>query len=1003
MQGRKPAGGLPGLHVLESGDDRNGLSARATYRYGLLLAALLGLVLVAILVVDRARRLAEAEREVSTLAVGARGQVYYALRDAERALLFAARTAVPQRAAGAAGSTPVPGPHWMADLLAEHPELSDLHVVAADESGITHWAYRGKPGESPMRLGAPRRDTDGAWILPLAVPLPGQPGWITANYRLGALQELVERMKGGGPALITLMDSRRYILARTMAPESTVGTQIHEASLARQIASGVESVIDQHMHPVDGVARIRAYQASMYYPLEVASGLPRRHVLMPWYVLATLGALGYALYWAGFLHQLRIVRRADARQTRLLERIGRSGELLSFALRAGKMGAWAMQADGELWWSDEVAPLHGVDPADTEVGEPDLIARLHPDDRERVLQRLESLRERGEALSLDYRVITADGRVRYLSTRGARFNTPSSDIVTSGVVLDVTDQVEAAQRLLDAERQFRLMFDRNPLPFWVFDIDTLRFLEVNQAAISNYGYSRDEFLAMTLNDIRPASESLQLLRDVAEGRAVDSPQVWTHRRKDGSELEARVHAADIEFSGQPARLVLAEDVSEQHRVQRELAYRANHDLLTALPNEMAFAHRLQELMSLPGQGVNVVRVTLQRHGLISDSLGTGVGDEVLVQAAARLIEQVPEPGVVARMQGAEFILATPATDADPRGERLLAALSEAMGAPVRAADASHYLDAAFGLAMYPGDGATADVLVRNAGLAARDATQQLATDTVRYSAGLAGTVSSRLEMLARVQQAIESGGFELHFQPIFDLATNQVCCYEALARWPQPGGGFIPPQDFIPLCEDSALIVPFGRWVLHEAAHAWLRFASAGQPACPIAVNVSVSQFTRSDLVAELRTLIEVHGLPPGAIELELTEGVVMGDPEQVIATLAELRAMGVLLAIDDFGTGYSNLSYLRRLPAHTLKIDRVFVHQIETDPQNAAICRSIMALATLFGMRVTAEGIETPAQLQWFRDNGGHMAQGFLLGRPVPQSALLASPARMLPREPLA
>ncbi|MET0807633.1 MAG: EAL domain-containing protein, partial [Pseudoxanthomonas sp.] len=938
----------------------------------------------------------------ATLAMGTRGQVYYALRDAERALLFAARHAAQQRPAAAPGQAPPLAPQWMAGLLAEHSELRDLRVVEAGELGIAHWAYQGKAGGSPMRLGAPRRDPDGVWMLPLAVPLTGQPGWVTADYQLGALQEVVERMKGSGPALISLMDSRRYVLARTMDPETSIGTQVHDAELARRIASGVGSVVDHHVHRMDKVSRIRAYQASVYYPLEVGAGLPRQHVLMPWYLLVTLGVLGYALYWAGFLHQLRIVRRADARQAHLLEQIGRSGEMLSFALRAGKMGAWAMHADGTLWWSEEVAPLHGVSADPGNVGEPDLIAHLHPEDRDQVLASLQALRERGEEVSLDYRIVTDDGRIRYLSTRGARVNTPGTDIVTSGVVLDITSQVEAAQRLLDVERQFRLMFDRNPLPFWVFDVDTLRFLEVNQAAVRNYGYTRDEFLAMTLHDIRPATESLQLLRDLAESNDVDTPQVWIHRRKDASELEARVHAADIEFSGRPARLVLAEDVSEQRGAERELAYRANHDLLTSLPNELAFANGLQELITAAAadQGtVNVVRVVLQRHGLISDSLGTGVGDEVLVQAAARLSACVSAPGIVARMEGAEFIVAVPGSRTHPSGERLLATLAEAFTPPVRASDASHHLDAAFGLAMYPGDGANADVLVRNAGLAAHEATGQLAGSGVRYTAGLAEKVSSRLLRLTQLQHAIEQEEFELHFQPIFDLASGEVCCYEALARWPQPDGSFMPPNEFIPLCEDSALIVPFGRWVLHEAARAWLRFAAAGHPPCPIAVNVSVSQFTRSDLVAELRTLIEVHGLPAGALELELTEGVVMGDPEHVIATLGELRAMGVLLAIDDFGTGYSNLSYLRRLPAHTLKIDKVFVHQIETDPQNAAICRSIMALGMLFGMRVTAEGIETKAQLEWFRDNGGHMAQGYLLGRPAPQSTLLASPAHM-PRD---
>lgn len=982
----------------------DGLSARATARYGLLLAVLLLLTLVALLAMDRSRRLADAEREVSGLAVGTRGQVYYGLRDAERVLLFAARLEARRRAGvvarpGSPGDSP-DNARVLSDLLADRPELDGFIVLEGEEPGVAAWAVAAQPGRSSMRFGPPHRDADGAWVVPLAVPLSAEgPGWVAVHYRLDALQDLVMRMRGDGPALIAIMDSRRYVLARTEAPETRVGTQIDDVELQRRITSGVDEVIDHHVGRGDGVARVRAYQASQYFPLQIGAGLPRRAVLMPWYILAALGTIGYALYWVGFMHLLKIVRRAEEDQARLLQEIGRSGELLSFALRAGGMGAWAMQRDRGLWWSDAVGPLHGFPSGTVDLKEDVLLSRVHPEDLTRVLNELDTLRDRGEDLALDYRVVAVDGGIRHLSTRGARVHTPGSDIVTSGVVMDVTAQVVARQQLLNAERQFRLMFERNPLPFWVFDIDTLRFLEVNHAAIQNYGYSREEFLSMTLHDIRPSTESSRLLANVASRAPGDEPSIWIHRRKDGTEIEARVHAADIEHSARQARLVLAEDVSDRRRAERELDYRASHDLLTGLPNETAFVQRLDELIARHRHAsIDVVRVVLQRHALVSDSLGANVADALLREAAVRLSQVVTEPGVVARMQGAEFIVATPAAAGDPTGAALLEVLYTALREPVWAADAPHYLDATFGLAVHPHDGAAADALVRNAGLAVHDVAQHPSTDRVRYSAGLAKQMSARLAMLARLRQAIEQGAFELHYQPILDLASGSVCGYEALARWPQPDGSHVPPGEFIPLCEDSALIVPLGRWVLHEAARAWRMLAAAGLPPQPIAVNVSVTQFTRSDLVHELRTVIDAHDLPPGALELELTEGVVMSDPEHVIRTLGELRAMGALLSIDDFGTGYSNLAYLRRLPVHTLKIDRLFMQDVVTDPQNAAICRSIVSLAALFDMQVTAEGIETREQLDWCRDNGADKVQGFLLGRPAPLQKLLATPSRIPP-----
>ncbi|WP_295946675.1 bifunctional diguanylate cyclase/phosphodiesterase [uncultured Xanthomonas sp.] len=556
-------------------------------------------------------------------------------------------------------------------------------------------------------------------------------------------------------------------------------------------------------------------------------------------------------------------------------------------------------------------------------------------------------------------------------------------VCMTGAVQDVSDRVAAHARLLDAERQFRLVFDRNPLPYWVFAVDSLRFLEVNQAAVRQYGYSREEFLAMDLRDLRPAEDAERLLQDVRKPReGFDAPSVWTHRRKDGSLLSVCIHSADLEFGGVPARLILAEDVTERLAHERELAYLARHEFSTGLLKPRALAEALRAQRG----GYAIAYVKVRGLALIGDTLGRAVGDAVRCAVAERIRALGERFGLSAHQPAQDFVLAI----LDPQALPLaLQALQEALYAPVQGGEFAQQLQAHIGVALCPDDAADADEAIGSAAQAAH-AAQAEGRSLVRFDRAMAARTGERLRLAGRIQQAIERQEFELYFQPIMDAVSGAPRELEALIRWPQADGGFIAPDAFIQLCEDTGLILPLGRWVTRAAARARRALVEHGWPDLPVAVNVSALQFFDGDLVADLVQACAEAGLAANGLQLELTESSLMRQPQQAGDVLRQLRALGVRVALDDVGTGFSSMAYLRDLPLDTLKIDRSFVAEVDRDPRNALICQALLTLGHCLGLDVVAEGVETEAQLRWLRTHGCGGVQGYLLGRPAPLADVL-------------
>ena len=368
-----------------------------------------------------------------------------------------------------------------------------------------------------------------------------------------------------------------------------------------------------------------------------------------------------------------------------------------------------------------------------------------------------------------------------------------------------------------------------------------------------------------------------------------------------------------------------------------------------------------------------------------DSLGHRAGDELLQEVARRLSTVVRTADTVARFGGDEFVLiGTSIADADDAAG-LASRVMDVLQAPVRIAAIDIHTSPSIGIAMYPDDGTTTQALLARADAAMYSAKQHGRGNFRRYSPGMHAGTEDRVQLESDLHNALASNQLALYYQPKVDTRTGEVRSAEALIRWLHPTRGVVSPADFIPLAEECGLIGAIGSWVVREACRQARAWQNEGVPPLRVSVNLSASQFRDSGLVDSIRSALDDAGLEARYLEVELTESAVMSDPEQSIAILEQLSVMGVLVSVDDFGTGYSSMSYLRRFPIDKLKIDRVFIDEIVSRPEDASIVRAIVSLAHSLRLKVVAEGVETPAQLDFLKMTGCDEYQGYHFSRPLP------------------
>jgi diguanylate cyclase (GGDEF)-like protein/PAS domain S-box-containing protein len=617
-----------------------------------------------------------------------------------------------------------------------------------------------------------------------------------------------------------------------------------------------------------------------------------------------------------------------------------------------------------------------------------------PEDRPRVRALIRSALEQRHRFDIGYRVRHRNGSLRWVWERGiGLYDAEGRVLAIEGIIQDVTERELAFQGLREAERRYHSLFE-NAIEGIFRTTPEGQYLDANPALARIYGFETPQALIQELHDIRrqlyvdPArrEEFMKVIRVRGSVAGFES-QI---RRRDGTSIWISENARAV-FDGAGGVAYYegtVEDITERKVYQARIEQQANYDELTGLANRSLLKDRLhQDILAATTLGTQlaVLFVDLDHFKYINDSLGHQIGDELLKVMAGRLSGCVREWDTVARLGGDEFVLVYHGQSGPDEvrhvGERVLKAINE----PWLVEHGEFHVSSSVGVAMFPGDGVDAETLLKNADAAMYRAKESGRNTLQFFTAELNARMMERLAMERRLRRAVEREHLLLHYQPRIDMLSGRMVGAEALVRWQAPGEALIPPARFIPLAEETGLIVEIGRFVLRSAcsqARAWI---DQGFEPIVVSVNVSPRQFRQEGFVASVAQALRESGLPAQYLELEITESMVMHDAPRLIRMLEELRRLGVQIAVDDFGTGYSSLSYLKRFPVHRLKIDRSFVADVTANADDAAIVRTIIALGHNLGLRVVAEGVETDAQLAFLRANACDEMQGFYFSVPVP------------------
>jgi diguanylate cyclase (GGDEF)-like protein/PAS domain S-box-containing protein len=766
--------------------------------------------------------------------------------------------------------------------------------------------------------------------------------------------------------------------------------------------------------------------------------IDRTDSLLPWLTLAAGLISSLLLFFA--LHSLTSSRRRAVEMAKVITKDLRESEAsLDRAQRIAQLGNWSLDSGtGEMSWSAEMNRIFGHAATSTAQRYEDFLRNVHPKDRNVLEQALRLAVRTGQDGDIEHRIVAKDGMTRWVHTI-VRTPQLGQKGLLDGTIRDITERKLAVVRLTVEHGVTQLVAGAvDPKEIMPGIIETL-CTGLSLECGSHWSLDKDGALLQCTTswgeNVPAIAAFLALTRKMSVPSGVDLPgRAWAGQEplvltdlgseqgfsRTAAALQAGLHGAlalPIAVAGrvfgvielfsagtiQPdeALMQLLKSLGAQigQSFQRKLAedqlrFVATHDSLTDLPNRSMFNERLRHALHQStryNRGIAVMFIDIDRFKLVNDSLGHSAGDRLLQDCAGRLIECLRESDTVARLGGDEFVVMvenfTAPKDAIAVAQKILTGLAR----PFFVDGQEFLMSASIGISTFPDDGKDAETLLKNADIAMYRAKDLGRNNYQFYSAQMNKHTFERLAMESSLRRAIERNEFLLHYQPKLDLRNGAISGVEALIRWQHPDWGMVSPAQFIPLAEETGLIVQIGEWVLKTACEQNKRWRDQGIPPMRVAVNLSARQFAQKTLLSDIAKTIAQSGLTPDCLELEITESLVMTNPEHATEILHKLKAMGISLSIDDFGTGYSSLAYLKRFPIDCVKIDRSFIKDIPAEADDMAITRGVIALGHSLRLKVVAEGVETVEQQDFLRSNGCDEMQGFLFSKPLPAEEVTA------------
>ena len=688
-----------------------------------------------------------------------------------------------------------------------------------------------------------------------------------------------------------------------------------------------------------------------------------------------------------------IAIRADITERKLTQiELQRNQDLLNEAQRLGQLGSWELDlASGKLRWTDEVYRIFELDPAQFSPSYEDFLNVIHPDDRDQVNQAYtQSLTDR-QPYDIEHRLLVADGRIKWVREHcSSEFDASGKPLRSVGAVQDITGQHLVAEQLRIAAATFETQE-----AIAITDPDA-NILRVNQAFEVLSGYSAEEMIGQNpriLQSGRHDAAFFQAMWSALLGTGKWAGEIWD-KRKNG-EIYPKWMTITAVYDEQHRvthYVAVSSDISQRKLDERKIYQLAFYDPLTGLPNRRLLMDRLHQAMAVSmrnGRHGALLFLDLDHFKVINDTQGHATGDLLLIEVARRLQHCVREGDSVARLSGDEFVVVLEelshqqgeaATQAELVAEKIRSELNQ----PYMLEDYECHTTPSIGVSLFRGHLDSMEDLLKHADVAMYQA-KMAGRNAIRFfDPQTQAALEKRAAIEVDLRRALARQQFLLHYQVQVD-SRGKATGAEVLLRWKHPERGFVFPDQFIPLAEETGLIVPIGLWVLETACaqlNAWQHDALTRD--LTLAVNVSAKQFHQADFVAQVQRVLLESGAKPSLLKLELTESTVLENVQDTITRMHEIKMLGVSFSMDDFGTGYSSLQYLKRLPLDQIKIDRSFVIDITSDPNDAAIVQAIIVMAEALGLNVIAEGVETEVQRDFLDKHGCHAFQGYLYSRPV-------------------